>query len=205
MKILSIDIGITNLGYVFADIEYSSDIYFKSQKCSYINVISCNRVDITNVKHRIVKECNCNLRHDRCIPDYLDHFVQENNDMFDLAEIILIERQPPVGITNVQDLLFVKFRSKVLLISPRSVHKFFKMSNDYSLRKAESENIAMCYLSDFNEYNNNVRRHDISDAMLFIIFYCKKFMEIPKKKSIPYTGTGVDLFEQFRFINLQKD
>ena len=181
MKILSIDIGITNLGYVFSE---------------DLSVIKCNRVNITNVRHTAVKECNCKLRHDRCIPDYLDHFIQENVDMFNCSELILIERQPPVGLCNVQDILFTKFRSKVLLISPRSVHKFFKMSKDYTIRKEESERIASEYLSCFVDFSDNFRKHDIADAMLMIIYNNKNPNKIKK-----YTNP-IDFFEQFRFTKI---
>ena len=202
MKILSIDVGIINLGYVFAEIQ---PIYIKYRnsnlKIKYnqendfdINVIECNKIDITNIRHSSVKQCDCKLHHDRCIPDYLDHFIQEHLHLFDSADIIIVERQPPVGITNVQDLLFKLFRNKVLLISPNSVHKYFKLSKDYDIRKIESEDIAKKYLSEFINFNNNIRKHDISDAMLMIIYYYKL-----NKINIEIKNELID-FEQFRFI-----
>jgi hypothetical protein len=181
-KVLSIDIGIVNLGYVFAEIEED------------INIIYCDRVDITYIKHDIIKWCDCKLLHENCIPDYLDHFVQENNTFFEEADIILIERQPPVGITNVQDLLFTRFRHKVKLVSPNMIHKYFRMSKDYDIRKIESEKISFEYLKDSFNFLNNVRRHDISDATLMLIWYYKK----NKPKVI------VDNFEQFRFNFTEK-
>ena len=180
MNILSIDVGIINLGYVFANILDNE-----------ITVIECNRIDITNMRHRSVSFCDCKLHHEFCIPDYLDHFIQEHRDIFDTADIILIERQPPMGITNVQDLLFVKFRSKIKLISPGSVHKFFNMSSDYSFRKKESQHISDHYLNDNINYNNNDRKHDITDAMLMILYYFKKM----------YKKKGITDFEEFRLIS----
>jgi hypothetical protein len=179
MKILSIDVGIINLGYVFCSVE--NDV---------IDVIHCDRVDITYVKHCNVKWGDCKLHHENCIPDYLDHFIQENNTFFEEADIVLIERQPPVGITNVQDLLFTRFRSKVKLISPNSVHKHFMMSKDYSIRKIQSENITTEYLKEISTFIYNTRKHDICDAMLLVMYYAKKF----KKKEI------VTDFDIYRFI-----
>ena len=208
MKILSIDVGIINLGYVFAEI-HSVYIKYKnlSLKTHYnqendfdINVIECNKIDITNIRHSSVKQCECKLHHDRCIPDYLDHFIQEHVHLFESADIIIIERQPPVGITNVQDLLFKLFRNKVLLISPNSVHKYFKLSKDYDIRKIESEDIAKKYLLDFSNFNNNTRKHDISDAMLMIIYYYK-LNKIKNEKKNDLSNL-LD-FEQFRFKILQ--
>ena len=162
-------------------------------------MIKCDRIDITNMKHFNTKFCDCKLEHESCIPDYLDHFVQENTILFNSADIILIERQPPVGITNVQDLLFIKFRSKVILISPRSVHSYFNMSKDYDIRKVESELISKKYLDTFDKFNNNTRRHDMSDAMLMIIFYYKIYNEKLYKNTIKNEHCS---FEQFRFTFL---
>ena len=204
--ILSIDIGIINLGYVFCSIgsidsinsinslptknnKYFLDEYFP------INVISCNKINITNIKHSVIKFCDCKLHHDYCIPDYLDHFIQENNEMFEQAAIVLLERQPPMGVTNVQDLLFTKFRDKVVLINPGSVHKYFSMSKDYLTRKLQSEKIATRYLCSFREFNNNSRKHDMSDAMLMIMYYySQKKNTILIKKPV----TQIIDFEQFR-------
>jgi hypothetical protein len=188
-KILAIDIGIVNLGYVFVEQDT-------------LNVIECNRVNITQVVHKRVEKCNCKLYHDNCIPDYIDHFIQEHQHIFDEADLILIERQPPVGITNVQDLIFTRFRSKVKLISPNSIHKHFKMTkNDYELRKQESEKITESYLKDFENFQMNIRKHDITDAMLLVIYYTQT-LEEPKVECLEFEQFRfccVD-FEQFRFF-----
>ena len=190
LKVLSIDIGIINLGYVFAEI--CQDI---------VKVLDCNRVDITIMRHRKVAWCDCRLHHDYCVPDYLDHFIQEQSDLFDQADIILIERQPPVGITNVQDLIFSRYRNKVKLISPNTVHKHFKMTrNDYDLRKIESEIITQSYLESFSNFTDNSRRHDISDAMLMIIYHSQTLPKFRKKNIKDFEQFRFNNFEQFRLI-----
>ena len=208
IKVLSIDIGIINLGYVFANFNYSFDDYSRNnlkglprinEINGFIDILDTNNVDITNVRHSRVKYCDCKLYHDSCIPDYLDHFIQEHLEMFETAEIIIIERQPPIGITNVQDLLFTKFRSKVILISPRSIHKYFGMSKDYSIRKTQSEKISEEYLIPFKSFSTKVRKHDMSDAMLMLIYYFSlKFKDIGD--NIPGSIIPILDFEQFRFI-----
>jgi len=203
LKVLSIDIGIVNLGYVYANINWDSFTNsLKLSKC-YLNesfpieVIKCDRINITNIKHSVIPFCDCKLHHDYCIPDYLDHFIQEHSDLFEQSDVVLLERQPPVGVTNVQDLLFTKFRHKVVLINPVSVHKYFNMSKDYSKRKQESEKIAGKYLLTFNKFYNNTRKHDISDAMLMIMYYYSlKHNEHVKQKNVVLD------FEQFRFVKI---
>lgn len=203
--VLSIDIGIVNLGYTLVEIENRE-----------LRVIECNRVDITRVQHNRVARCNCNLYHENCIPDYLDHFIQENQEIFDRADQILIERQPPVGITNVQDLIFTRFRNKVKLVSPNSVHKHFKMTrNDYETRKQESLTITQEYLKDFYNFQTNIRKHDICDSLLLVLYYLEsnvncqqnveKFEFLEQFRLTTTFPTTTDLpkilpnFEQFRF------
>ena len=183
MKILSIDIGITNLGYVYAELDIKApetgskyknlllNSFYEQSNCN-IKVLECDRVDITNVHHRRVRFCDCKLLHERCIPDYLDHFVQEH-PVFEECDVLLLERQPPFGITNVQDLLFTRFREKVKMLNPNSFHVFFNFSRDYEMRKIESTKIANNFLNTFFNYNVNERKHDISDALIMIIYYRK--------------------------------
>ena len=117
--------------------------------------------------------------------------------MFENADIIILERQPPIGITNVQDLLFKLYRNKVKLISPNSIHKYFNLSKNYSNRKEQSEQISNSYLLNFNNFKNNIRKHDISDALLMIIYYYKTELdEIINKTVFKNTCT---LFEEFEF------
>jgi len=211
MLILSIDIGITNLGYVYSSLEFNNDFtgsriknliinsnYNKELVQNNICILKCNKVDITKMKHRFVKRECCKLFHDNCIPDYIDHFVQENQEIFERAELILLERQPPVGITNVQDLLFKQFRNKVLLISPNSVHKYFNLSKEYSVRKEESEKISNGYLCNFENFKNNIRKHDISDALLMIIYYYKIETDRLINNTV-FFKPEITLFEEFKF------
>jgi len=204
LKVLSIDIGITNLGYVYSIFDLDNEINsikinFMKTNNDFIEIVKCDRVDITNVKHHRIPFCECKLHHDYCIPDYVEHFIQEHQEMFSESDVIIIERQPPTGITNVQDLIFSKFRDKVQLISPNKIHKYFNMSKDYSIRKKESETISEYYLSRFKKFTNNVRKHDISDAMLMLIyFYSLKLQEINKNKQVK--KVFID-FEKFRIQN----
>ena len=211
IKILSIDIGIINLGYVYSEVTFPKipqtskfknlllNENYSTNKESIkqnIKIIDCNKIDITKMKHRRIYAKHCTLHHECCIPDYLDHFIQEYQDYFEQCDILILERQPPVGITNVQDLLFTKFRNKVLLISPNSVHKYFSLNGDYMVRKEESESIAREYLFDFNKWEFHTRKHDMSDALLMIIYYYKTKLDSLIKETTFDKSECV--FEQFR-------
>ena len=209
-KVLSIDIGIVNLGYVYSEITFDQvpqtskyKNLLNNQKHNTeltkknINIVDCNRIDITKMKHNRVQRCDCKLHHECCIPDYLDHFIQEHSGYFTNCDLLILERQPPVGITNVQDLLFTKFRDKVLLVSPNSVHKYFGLDSNYDTRKIESETIATEYLGNKGNYLLNHRKHDISDALLMILYFYKIKLDSIINKT-QFTSGALD-FEQFRF------
>jgi hypothetical protein len=67
------------------------------------------------------------------------------------------------------------------------------MSKDYDVRKIQSENISREYLGYFQTFEYHERKHDMSDAMLMILYYYKKIIK-PKCKNIVD-----DHFEQFKF------
>lgn len=190
-KVLSIDIGVLNLGFVFAELSET------------VKVLECNRVNITNMKHNRVTRCQCRLHHENCIPDYIDHFIQEHSELFESADTILVERQPPMGLQSLQELFFIKFRDKIKLVNPASIHKFFNMTKcDYDLRKNESETIAVSYLETFNTYQTNERKHDISDAMLMVLYYFEKMKKVVITKPIEPRLTNFMDFEKFRFVKV---
>ena len=203
LKILSIDVGILNLGYIYAEIYFppiENTSKYKNLKNNEtyqsikdnLQIISCDRIDITKMKHSVVRNCDCRLRHERCIPDYLDHFIQEHLVYFEECDILLIERQPPMGITNVQDLLCTRFRN-----SPNSVHKYFGFGHNYLLRKEASEAIAEDYLNQFTNFINNTRKHDISDALLMILYYYKLELDL----LITQANYSKNVcFEEFKFL-----
>jgi len=212
LKVLSIDIGITNLGFVYSEINlklpeftnkikahYYMDNYIKSNFEKNIHVLDCNRIDITRMRHERVKPCDCKLYHENCIPDYIDHFIQET-PYFENCDILLLEQQPPQGIQGVECLLFKLFRNKVIMVSPVSVHKYFDLPvNAYDLRKEKSEKIAENYLCEFSKFILNERKHDISDALLMTIFFYKNKM----KEIIDSTQFFQELneFDKFKLVS----
>jgi hypothetical protein len=209
MKILSIDIGILNLGYVWCDVEFPEHFEGSRYKCLKANeqymfnnsvyVVDCGRINITHMRHSAVERCKCTLQHSRCVPDYLDHFIQEHHEMFETSDVILLEQQPPCGLMNVQDLLFTRFRNKIAIISPSSVHCYFNMDKEYLIRKQQSELFANPYLQSFDTFILNERKHDISDALLMVLYYYKCVVDTTICNYCFKKCNGS--FEQFRFIN----
>ena len=122
MNIVSIDVGILHLGVVCCDVTWEQ-----------IEVKNVALIDIT----KRCRHSNCTLNHTNHIVDRVDHFIQGYKTMLDKADRILIEKQPPVGLISVEQLLFDRLRDKVEFIYPVSVHKHFGIRKlDYDGRKA---------------------------------------------------------------------
>ena len=77
------------------------------------------------------------------------------------------------------------------------------MDKNYDTRKQESEKISLSYLNDFLSFQQNERKHDISDAMLMIIYY---FNNLPKLNNVALKISKIsnclnpfNLFDKFRY------
>jgi hypothetical protein len=148
MKVLAIDIGYHNMGLVLAE----------STAGPKIEVEYVKKVSLEDYKY--IKSND--------FVDLVPLFVEDHQDIFDAAEKILIERQPPGGFTNIEILLHYMFKDKVSLISPVSMHTHFGMRHlDYDQRKERTVSIAEKYIEDDIPYE---RKHDIADALCMIVY-----------------------------------
>ena len=161
--LLCIDPGVRNMGLALVAVS-AGEFLLQAASCTDITIFPC-----TGTK--------CSLRHEAMMTDWVLHFIQANQKLFDAADVILLERQPPCGFRCCEQLLFSQFRDKVQLIHPRSLHCFFSMSKlSYDGRKLHSVRLGERY------YRRNdilatalqkTRAHDICDAMLMAVYYTK--------------------------------
>lgn len=205
--ILSIDIGIINLGFIL--LECNKDYTIN-------DIIWFDLINITNFIHLDNQsEKKCHLPHTKTFSDWLSHIFYLHHELFELCTHILIERQPPTGHVSVEQLLFFNFRSKSILIHPRSVHSFMGWKHeDYEQRKEKSIRVLKYrlfqtkrkYLQD--EFNKYERQHDISDAYVQALFFVnKKYIEkkMENKKS-EHNKVDDEFFEKFKFqVKVVKD
>lgn len=193
MYIISIDIGLNNLGIVGA----------QNSKFHRLEINLCKKIDIK----ALCQYCNiknCGLYHNLCISDYVSHFLKKYQKYFNMADIILIERQPPNGFISIQEIIVFQYREKIKMISPNSVHKYFDITHyDYSRRKDFVTQYAQKALKDFPDFKNSKRKHDISDAYCMIIFYLHN-----AKRQTPLELLSSSLHQekinlkQFKYIHL---
>lgn len=209
--VLSIDIGIKHLGI---------SVTFLHEDYTVLETALIDLIDIQNFDHvNGVCKKDCKLGHTKTFCDWMDHVFQANNEIFEKSTVILIERQPPMGLVGIEQLIYSKWRDKSILISPNSMHKFFKIGHyDYEQRKLQTVSIAKHHLkkkskllSDFTKYE---RSHDIADAICMMLFWIQGQQEKYDKESRKnramkaivydrakdgYKMSVNDWFEQFRY------
>ena len=165
MLLVSIDVGIFNLGMVCCNI---NDDYTLNE------VLWCQLINVKNlVEHCTIK--NCDLYHNLCMADYMTHLFHTYEHYFKNAEIILVEQQPPCGFISIQEIIRFQYRDKVKIISPNSVHAHFKINNlDYAKRKEFTVKFSTPYLKQFDYFNRLVRAHDVCDGFVMMMYYLSK-------------------------------
>ena len=169
MIVVSIDIGYHNLGFVKSYVD---------EKSFEIKILEIFKIDLTKLPHKKIKRFECQLHHTSEVVDLVSHFIQEYDDYFQEADKILIERQPPMGLTNIEALIMYTFRDKVELISPNAMHKHFQINFiDYEKRKEKTIQFAESFLENFENYQGLSRKHDVADAVCMIIFRFAKDKE----------------------------
>jgi hypothetical protein len=149
MKVLAIDIGYHNMGLVLAE----------AGKGPKVDVEFIKKVSLGDYKYIYSND----------IVDLVPLFVDAHKHIFEAADTILIERQPPGGLTNIEVLLHYMFKDKVILVSPVSMHTHFGMRHlNYEERKERTVSIADKYIDGEIPYE---RKHDIADALCMIVYY----------------------------------
>tara|TARA_R110000803_G_scaffold30674_1_gene69010 strand:- start:158 stop:712 length:555 start_codon:yes stop_codon:yes gene_type:complete len=172
MLYTAIDIGYRNLGLI--QVSVYDDI---------IQPLFMKKIDISKIhcKH------TCEIPHTKEVADLVAHFIQEYQDVLRSADVILMERQPPGGLTNIEAVLLFVFRNKIKLISPNSVHAHFGFGHlDYEQRKERVVTIASKYIT----LPDIERQHDIADAFCMILYEVQKsqlkFKQSEEIKRLPF-------------------
>jgi hypothetical protein len=192
--VVSIDIGIINLGLMLTEIKNS-----RIRRIVWFELVNIQR-PCTWV------ECPVKY-HSRMVADWIRHVAYEHENLFKLANVILIEKQPPQGLVAVEQLFYYIWREKAVFIYPISIHKRLGWGKaDYEERKRlsiktfekfigrSSESIPNKYLEKFERLE---RKHDITDAFAMVLCSLDK---IPVESTEMEDPTVDDFF--FKYWNV---
>lgn len=166
--VLCIDIGVLHLG--LAAITYNKETYKLGE------IVGVDLLDITEFHHPpYITYDNCKLNHTKTFADWMEHIFLTYKVVFDNANKIVIERQPPCGFVAIEQLIFSKYRHKTELISPNSVHKYLDINRfDYEKRKKKVVDFALRHIQNSkikDEFLSFERKHDMADAISMGYFW----------------------------------
>lgn len=167
--IVSIDVGINNMAIISSTIVNNT-------------IISIDTCELVNIKEETINCCNpkCILGHTKSAIDWVNHFIYKFKKQLDLANVILIEQQPPGGLQHIEILIIKEYRNKIINVSPRSLHTWMllEQNTSYEKRKEKMEQRAEPYLKNTPAWKKNTeRKHDLADALCFILFHLEKNKE----------------------------
>lgn len=169
--VTAVDIGIINLAVVSV----------QEDEGEITKVLHCSVNDITKMRCKDDK-CFFN-KNDKSSSHRIMHFLKSKGyEIFDNSDYIVIERQPLVGLTGVEQSLFLMLKQRykknkfIELISANALHAFYGMSDVREVRKIESVNIATMYLNGFRDFDRAVKKDDMADAFLYCKFFIEKFL-----------------------------
>lgn len=170
MFLISIDIGLYHLGFLYAIAENRT---YRILKCKLLNL------------KRMTEYCSikdCLLNHELCFADYCKHFFHQYAHEFNEATYIVVEQQPPNGLMAIQELIRYEFRDKIRMVSPNTMHAYFKIQHlNYEQRKEFVIRYANTKLSSFKEYQTYVRKHDMADALCILVVFLFEYWNNEEK------------------------
>lgn len=196
MKIVSFDIGHTNLAMVVANVEIDENT------CEVLEIIPTH-TQMINLAHI---QCNGDCvfsRNDNCAAHKCHHFVDSIHEHLVDSDLVLAERQPLCGLTGIEQSLYIYIKQRysgnrkdhMRLISPNSVHAHFNMSSEKTQRRIQVVEIVFHYLKNSSVFMGAKEKDHLADAFIFVLFYCQTNLQrenVAKK---------VNPFDKLRYIS----
>lgn len=160
LLLIGVDIGVVHLALAFAR---------AGPRFQDVAVDRVELINMTCMRHEAVSEAQCTLHHTGMAADRVAHVVQERRQAFDAAHCIVIERQPPGGLRDVEQVLFLMFRAKAVMMAPQTMHAHIGSSQrPYSIRKDLSKLYAQRYVPDLLLRFPD-KADDVADAVCLVV------------------------------------
>lgn len=194
MRVVSWDVGHKNLATVVAEVSFGED--------GEVDVVVVDCL-MTNLKHIACNDSKCMfMKTDNSAAHRVYHFIQSLRPHLEIADLICMESQPPVGLTAVEHSLYIYSKlwfsrgdpERVKLFSPNAMHAVFKMSHAKAQRRIEAVELTTRYLSGHEAFDCAVEKDHLADACLYILYYVK---DVHHRR----TKRAVNPFRKFAYMN----
>ena len=156
--IVGIDVGVQNLAMAVG-----------SCSASYTNltITAVERVNLMST----CTVTGCTLHHTGMASDRVAHFLQARAAVFAEADTVVIERQPPGGLRDVEQVLVTRLRDKAVVMAPQTMHVAIGSNGlPYAERKVAAIARASLLVPDIAA-RFAPKADDPADAVCFVIAY----------------------------------
>jgi hypothetical protein len=160
VKFAGVDPGFRHLAVASIDVDVRT-MRIVSDRCVLVDAVKAQE-QCTDTKCVHTKTTSSRLRH---VYAKLDNIVNK-------AEAIYIERQPLTGMTDIEQLLFDRWRGNSVLINSRRMRKSLDCwTDDYDDRKVlalqRAEQLRRVYMDSEPPWVLGDRNHDAAEAWLY--------------------------------------
>lgn len=166
MIITSFDIGVINMAVSVGVFGKSRQVEYKYAKNIDIRQIRCT-------SRKCIYE-----RSDKTAAHRIMHYLEKLHKVIKNSNVMLIENQPLVGLTNVEQSLYIycknKYRhAKVMLISPCAVYKHFNMSKS---KEERIQQVIDKYAHKIKKLDDSDEPQHVCDAINITEYYVDKYV-----------------------------
>lgn len=202
-KIIGIDVGWSNLALVVVDVDLDSYDDMSATNKYNFKVVFAKMVDLRKVQCHD-RYCMFEKR-DRKGAHLVHHYVEMLHGWFDASDKVIIESQPIVSThKDVEQLLLCYIKQRysdgrkrhAVLMAPQTLHSYYSMSCDKSVRRHEIVRIAGPYLETTQAFCCASDKDHLCDAMGFVLLFINTLLE--------QTTRVTNIFSKYRLVTNTK-
>jgi hypothetical protein len=158
--IIGIDVGVRNLAMA---------VGWCTPEFTQLRISAVERVNLMDA----CMVAACELHHTGMAADRVAHFLQQRAETFAAAHTVVIERQPPGGLRDIEQVLLVHLRHKAVVMAPQTMHAAIGSSGlTYEDRKAVAVTTACGLVPDLAT-RFAPKPDDPADAVCFVLTYVR--------------------------------
>jgi hypothetical protein len=198
MKVVSFDVGHTNLAMVVAMVDVDEEL----MEVDNIEVVHAQMTNLATIKCDDKENCMFS-EGDNYHAHKVHHYIESIHNHLKDSDKVLIEKQPICsGLTGVEQSLYIYIKQRysngvknhVRFVQPVSIHAHFKMSHQKVERRVEVVELTQKYLTNLPAFKRAKEKDHLGDSCIFVLYYIQVILpqELIRKRPNP--------FDNFKYV-----